>query len=243
MQEGYPEEMRKSIKLVENSREQRLKEKFRRLSLEESEELLFKHHPDYKPGTKRALRIGPSKSLLVPHEVADLLEAQPLISSKDVDLTKIDYDVDVLVIGGGGAGTVAAISAYEEGIKPENILIATKLRWGDSNSMMAQGGIQAADRPEDSPLTHYLDTMGGGHFTNNSELVKALVLDAPKIIKWHEELGVIYDKKEDGEYFELSGGGASRHRMHCAKDYTGMEIMRVLRDYARDLNINVIEFA
>lgn len=239
----YTEEMLKSIELVESTRGQRLKEKFRRLSLEESEELLRKFHPDYRPGTKRALRIGPSKGMQVPHELADLLEATPLINPRDIDLNKIDYDVDVLIIGGGGAGTVAAISAYENGIKSENILIATKLRWGDSNSMMAQGGIQAADRPEDSPLTHYLDTFGGGHFANKSELVKALVLDAPKIIKWHEELGVIYDKKENGEYLELSGGGASRARLHCAKDYTGMEIMRVLRDYARDLNITFVEFA
>jgi succinate dehydrogenase / fumarate reductase flavoprotein subunit len=243
MTNGYPEYMQESLSALEKTRTQRLTQKVRRLSLEEGEKLLKKYHPDYKPGTKRALRIGPSKGLEVPNELAELLESYPLLDYKTIDTSRVDYEVDILIIGGGGAGTVAALWASASGIKPENIIIATKLRWGDSNSIMAQGGIQAADRLEDSPTIHYLDTVGGGHFANKPELVKALVLEATRIIKWHEELGVMYDKTEDGTFIELSGGGASKHRLHCAKDYTGMELMRVLRDTARDLGINVIEFA
>ena len=96
-----------------------------------------------------------------------------------MDLSKIDYDVDILIVGGGGAGTVASLFAYENGVQKDKILIVTKLRHGDANSMMAQGGIQAADRPEDSPALHYLDIYGGGHFENKPELVRALALDAP----------------------------------------------------------------
>ena len=60
-----------------------------------------------------------------------------------IDLTKIAYETDVFIIGGGGAGTAAALTAQENGAK---VLIATKLRHGDANTMMAEGGIQAATK-------------------------------------------------------------------------------------------------
>jgi succinate dehydrogenase / fumarate reductase flavoprotein subunit len=110
----------------------------------------------------------------------------------------------------------------------------TKLRFGDANTMMAQGGIQAADRPEDSPAIHYLDVIGGGHFTNVPELVEVLVMDAPQAIKWLEDLGMMFDKEPDGTMVEVHGGGTSRKRMHSARDYSGAEIMRTLRDEVRN---------
>ncbi|RLE75633.1 MAG: succinate dehydrogenase/fumarate reductase flavoprotein subunit, partial [Thermoprotei archaeon] len=121
---GYPEEFWESIEKVEETRERRLKETFRRLTPEEKEELLEKWHPDYRPEGKRPLRVGPNRGDYVPNEVADLLEAHALIDPKEIDLTDIDYDVDVLVIGGGGAGAVAALWANYSGVPAENILIA-----------------------------------------------------------------------------------------------------------------------
>ncbi len=239
---GYPEYMLESIKMVESTRERRLSTPYPAMTLAERDELLRRCHPDYLQEQKRALALGPSAGMQVNHELANLIEANPLVPA-DLDLSQIDHDVDVLVIGGGGAGTVAAIWAAHEGIHPHNILIATKLRHGDSNSTMAQGGIQAADRENDSPAIHYLDAMGGGHFTNNPDLVRALVADAPKIIDWHQSLGVMYDKDTEGNFVENFGGGTSRRRMHSAKDYTGLEIMRVLRDEARNITIPVVEFA
>jgi len=240
---AYPKEFEKSIRKVEETREERLKKLPERMKEKEKDELLKKWHPDYKPEAKRKLKVGVSKGSIVPNEVADIIEAYPLIKPDEIDLSQVDYEADVLIIGGGGAGTAAALYAYYEGIKPENIIIATKLRHGDSNTIMAQGGIQAADKPNDSPLIHYLDVIGGGHFANKPDLVARLVMDAPLIIKWHEELGVMYDKKPDGEMITIHGGGTSRKRMHSAKDYTGMEIMRVIRDEARNVGIKVLEFS
>ncbi|MET1160449.1 MAG: FAD-binding protein [Thermoprotei archaeon] len=239
---GYPPELRKAIKIVEETRQDRLRQSYRRLSLEEREKLIRQWHPDYKPGTKRPLRIGVNKGTIVYNEVADILEAWPLIDPKDIDLNNIDYDVDVLIIGGGGAAAAAALWSMYSGVKPDSILVATKLRFGDANTVKAQGGIQAADRPVDSPVRHYLDTIGGGHFANKPELVKALVMDGPFIIKWLEDLGVMFDKTGEGEMIEYSGGGASRRRLHCARDYTGLEIMRVLKDEVLNHDINVLEF-
>ena len=239
----YSKEMEKSIKKVEATREKRLKKLPDRMKEQEKTEVLEKYHPDYKPDAKRKLMIGASKGNMVPHEVASIIEAFPLIKSTDIDLTKVDYQTDILIIGGGGAGTTAALYAVSNGIKPENIIIATKLRHGDSNTMMAQGGIQAADKPHDSPVIHYLDVIGGGHYANKPELVEKLVKDAPGIIKWHENLGVMYDKHLDGTMITIHGGGTSRKRMHSAKDYTGMEIMRVIRDETRNIGITVLEFS
>ena len=234
--------MRESIKRVEATRAKRLESgPPSPMTTEEREQILNRFHPDYKLEKKRKLAIGVSAGELVPNEVADMLESHPLFNPADVDLSHIDYDVSVLVIGGGGAGTSAAIFAHQEGIAVEDILVVTKLRHGDSNSIMAQGGIQAADRPEDSPAIHYLDVIGGGHYANKPELVRALVLDAPKIIRWHEDIGVMYDK-QDHKYLEAHGGGTSRMRMHSAKDYTGKAIFNAVRDEFRNLGIPVLEF-
>jgi succinate dehydrogenase / fumarate reductase flavoprotein subunit len=239
---GYPEYMRELIEKVEQTRERRAREVFKPMSMEEREEILRKYHPDYIKEAKRVLRIGPNKGDLLPNEVADLLEAYPVIKARDIDLAHIDYDSDILIIGGGGAGLVAALWACYSGIKPEDILIVQKLRLGDSNSIMSQGGVQAATKPNDSPLIHYLDAIGGGHFTNKPELVRALVSDGPMLIKWLAELGVIFDRDSKGDLLGIHGGGTSRKRMLSCKDYTGMEIVRVLRDEVRNLEIPILEF-
>jgi succinate dehydrogenase / fumarate reductase flavoprotein subunit len=219
--------MEESIHRVAAARPRRLKEIFPRIPEAEREALVNEFHPDYKKEYFRELRIGTNKGSLAPNEIADLLEGNSRIDPDKLNLDNIDYDVDVLVIGCGGAGGAAALLAEENGV---SVLLATKLRLGDANTVGAQAGTQAADRPNDSPILHYLDVMGGGHFTNDPDLVEALVRDAPDAIRWLESLGVNWDKELDGSYHELSGGGTCRSRMHSCRDYTGLEEMRVIRD-------------
>lgn len=237
---AYPPEMLESIKRIEETRETRLKQKMDRITPTDKETLLKKFHPDFKPGTMRELVVGASKGQKTPHEFADLFEAYSKIDPENFDLAKIDYDVDILVIGGGGAGVSAALVAEEKGA---TVLVATKLRLGDANTMMAQGGIQAADRPEDSPVIHYLDVVGGGGFSNVPDLVRTLVMDGPMVISWLEEMGVMFDKETDGTMVEIHGGGTSRKRMHSARDYTGGEIMKTLRDEVKNRDIEIVEFS
>jgi len=244
----YPEYMMKSIKNVEKTRPQRLelvkkygKQVFPAMSEKERDEILNKYHPDYKPKARREVRVGPNKGERLTTKVADMLESHSRIDPKKFDFKKVDHETDVLVIGAGSAGMAAAITAEKNG---SDVLIITKLRLGDSNSMMAQGGIQAADQDDDSPLIHYLDVIGGGHFDNKPELVEALVKDAPKSIQWLENLGVMFDKNPDGSMSVKPGGGTSRSRMHSARDYTGAGICRVLRDevYNKPDKIKYIEY-
>ncbi len=237
---GYPDYMRESIDKVNASRPKRVGVQYPRLTMEQAKEVLHNHHPDFKEEQKRKIRVGPNKGDPANHEFVDVLEAHPAIAPGDVDLDRVDWDVDVLIIGGGGAGCAAALMAQEGGVRT---LLATKLRLGDANTMMAQGGIQAASKPQDSPAIHYLDVIGGGHFTNKPELVEALVRDAPMVLRWHEELGVMYDKHPDGTMYTIHGGGTSRKRMHSAKDYSGGEIMKTLRDEVQNRpDIEVVEF-
>ncbi len=235
----YPAYMEESIRKVEATRQEQLKESLPRLSDEEKTPLLQKYHPDFIEESMRELLVGPNKGDRTPNEIADLLEGNSRINPDKINLNKIDYDVDVLVIGCGGAGASAALLAQENGAK---VLLITKLRLGDANTVGAQAGTQAADRPNDSPAIHYLDTMGGGRFTNIPELVEVLVKDAPSALKWLESLGVNWDKEPDGSMHELSGGGASRRRLHSARDYTGLEEMRVLRDEIKNRQIDYLEF-
>ncbi|MFC2061543.1 FAD-binding protein [Elusimicrobiota bacterium] len=242
---GYTKELKELIKKVEKTRPQRIKEvkagkHYKLLTEDEKEDILHKYHPDYVKEAKKELRVGPNKGEIIPNEVADILESKSCINIKDIDLKKIDYDMDVLVIGGGGAAACAALTACQKGAK---VIMSTKLRLGDSNTMMAEGGIQAADKKSDSPATHFLDTIGGGHFSNDRELLAALVKDAPETLKWLEGLGVMFDKDDDGSMKVLHGGGTSRKRMHSAGDMTGAAIMRTLRDEVKNLDIEILEFS
>ena len=239
---GYPEYMQKSLRLLEKTRPERVGKKFPLMSPDDKQKVLREWHPDFKEGTKRTLNFGPSKGQFMPHEVVNILEAHPVIKPSDIDLNHIDYDVDVLIIGAGGAGLTAALMAQESGVDLDKILMVQKLRLGDANSKMSQGGIQAADRPNDSPIRHFIDIMGGGQYTNKPDLVEVLVKEGPEIIKWHESLGVMYDKNADGTMKVESGGGTSRRRMHSCKDYTGLEITRVLLDEFLSRGIPYREF-
>lgn len=236
----YTADMLESIKLVEATRAQRIGQVFPTMSLEERQKLLNSFHPDYLEEGMREIRVGCCKGMRMPLELAKVIEGRPHVT-EDFDLSQPEYETDVLIIGGGGAGASAALLAEENGAK---VLLVTKLRFGDANTMMAQGGIQAADRPNDSPAIHYLDVIGGGHFANYPDLVEALVKDAPLVIDWLERLGVMFDKLPDGTMMEEHGGGTSRKRMHSARDYSGAEIMRVLRDEVRNRpDIDVMEFS
>ena len=236
----YPIEMQESVRKVEVSRSFRIGETFSRLSFSEKAKLLETYHPDFRMTGKKEIPIGPNKGDLAPKEFVALLGSPSQLDPETIDLEKVDYRADVLVIGTGGAGVTTALFAKENGAE---VLLATKLRLGDSNTIMAEGGIGAATSPEDSPVIHYIDTIVGGRGKNIPELVEALVNDAPFIVEWLTNLGVNFDRLPDGSYFTHMPAGHSRKRSHSVKDITGLEIMRVLCDEIRNKEINVLEFS
>ncbi|MBI4322135.1 MAG: FAD-binding protein [Chloroflexi bacterium] len=232
--------MQASLARLEATRPQRAKQHFARLSPEDKTHLLESHHPDYRSDAFAEILVGKNKGGKAPRELVRLLHGRSLIDPCRIDLSTVDHDVDVLVIGAGGGGATAALFAHESGA---SVLVATKLRLGDSNTTMAEGGIAAAVYPNDTPMMHYVDTMGGGRYANLPDLVSTLVLDAPLIVEWLEGLGVMFDRRPDGDLAATIAGGHSRFRVSSCKDYSGLEVMRVIRDEIRNQAIEVEEFS
>ena len=210
---------------IEASREGRLNAAFPEMTPAETSALLEQFHPDFK-GLERTVRVGPQAGELKGlAEVVDLLEADSPLPGEFAP--KPDIETDVLIIGGGGAGLAAALALQGTGLQ---VLVATKLRVGDANTLMAEGGIQAAVGPDDSPRRHFADTVAGGHGHNNPDLVHRLVQDGVPVIEWLTGLGVHFERDGDLSYRAKPGGGTSVPRVLSCRDVTGLEIMRVLRD-------------
>src|SRR5262245_38797309 len=133
---------------------------------------------------------------------------------------------DVLVVGSGAAGLAAAVSATSSGAR---VAVATKTTLQANNSAKAQGGIQAALGPDDSPEIHAEDVMRSSRDTADPELVAALTGDAPSAIAWLEELGCGFTR-ENGGYRLARCGGATRKRLLQVGDRTGHAITKALRE-------------
>ncbi|MDH5684905.1 MAG: FAD-binding protein, partial [candidate division WOR-3 bacterium] len=144
----YPASMQESIKKLEETRNFRMTQQIPLLAPDAKQDLLKAFHPDYKTEAMRELKVGPNKGDRTPHEFADLFEAYSLLNPTKFKIKKPEIETDVLIIGGGGAGCSAALTAQATGAK---VLLVTKLRVADANTTMAQGGIQGADKVNDSP--------------------------------------------------------------------------------------------
>ena len=192
--------------------------------------LLAAFHPDHGENAGVPLGVGANRGDRCQPDLARLLQSNALID--DVDLAGARLaSTDVLVIGGGGAGCAAALAAAATGAK---VILATKLRLGDSNTVMAEGGIQAAIGADDSPQRHFDDTIKAGHDAADRNLVAQMVLDGPDVVRWLIQLGINFDLTDDkalgGTLRRKRAGGSSAARILSYRDFTGLEMMRVLRE-------------
>jgi len=192
----------------------------------DKDSLLNTYHPDHFRDSIVKLTVGANAGDSCQYQLAKLLQSEAFIDEADLAGTPVT-DVDVLVIGGGGAGCAAALMAAEKGA---SVLLATKLRLGDSNTVMAEGGIQAAIEPEDSVQQHMQDTLRGGHHAGNPELVAALTEDGPDVLRWLIQQGMQFEQTASGDLHTRRAGGMSTPRLVHCRDYTGLEMMRVLRE-------------
>jgi len=201
-------------------------------------QLLKDWHPDHGQHARIPLAVGVNQGDACQPELAQQLHANSLIDDIDIAGAQM-VTTDVLVIGGGGAGCAAALAAAGQGAQ---VILATKLRLGDSNTVMAEGGIQAAVGADDTPQLHFEDTLRAGHFCADPELVAQMVMDGPDVIRWLIQLGMMFDLADGGpiggKLLRKKPGGASAARILSYRDYTGLELMRVLRE-ATDLHAGV----
>jgi succinate dehydrogenase / fumarate reductase flavoprotein subunit len=149
------------------------------------------------------------------------------------------YEYDVLIIGTGGAGLRAAISAKEEGV---SVGLVCKSLLGKAHTVMAEGGVAAALANVDSQdnwKAHFKDTLAGGKFVNNWRMVKIHTQESPESIKELERWGAIFDRTQDGKISQRSFGGHTYKRLCHVGDRTGLEMIRTLQDKCVSLDIDV----
>ena len=142
----------------------------------------------------------------------------------------------VLVIGSGGAGVRAAIEAAGHG---ETLLVSKTLTGKGGCTTMAEGGYNAVLREADSCEIHFEDTLKGGAYLNDRDLVQILVKEAPErmqdLLKW----GAVFDVTDCCEVAQRPFGGQRFPRTCYAGDRTGHEMMSTLIDrlHATDVRI------
>ena len=144
----------------------------------------------------------------------------------------------VLVIGSGGAGVRAAVEAAEYG---DTVLVSKSIAGKGGCTPMAEGGYNAALREGDSCVTHKEDTIRGGAYLNDPELVDILVNEAPE--RFHELVawGAVFDRTGAGEFAQRAFGGARVPRTCYAGDRTGHEMMMTLLERLRSSAVTVLQ--
>jgi L-aspartate oxidase len=145
---------------------------------------------------------------------------------------------DFLIIGSGIAGLTFALKAVKYG----KVTVVTKANLEDTNTRYAQGGIAAVFSEPDNFEKHISDTLIAGGGLCNEAVVRMVVQEAPDRIKDLINLGVTFDKKEDGSYDLAKEGGHTEYRILHHKDRTGESIQKTLMERVRnEPNIEILE--
>ena len=147
--------------------------------------------------------------------------------------------IDVLVIGSGGAGLVAAISAKEAGA---NVKVISKAFATRAQTSMAQGGINASlgNVEEDSIEAHIKDTLKSSQGLADEAAITKLCEEAQDAVEWLDRLGLPFSRTAEGKIAQRRLGGASGIRACYAQDYTGLKILHTLYDRALKMGIEFI---
>lgn len=125
----------------------------------------------------------------------DMAAVTKKVEKEKAQKTEETMEVEVVIIGSGGAGLSAGVSSFEHGAK--NVLIVEKMPFAGGNTLRAGGAMNAVNEEkqkkqgiEDSVELHFQHTFEGGHKVANEALVRVLTSKAPDTVKWLEGLGV-----------------------------------------------------
>ena len=150
-----------------------------------------------------------------------------------------EISTDILIIGAGGAGLRAAISATQQGLK---VAVICKSLLGKAHTVMAEGGIASSLAnvdPEDSWETHFKDTMRGGQMLNNWRMAELLATESPERVFELERWGMVFDRTPDGKILQRPFGAHTYRRLCHVGDRTGLVLIRTLQDKAVSLDVDV----
>ncbi|MGM7702251.1 succinate dehydrogenase flavoprotein subunit [Pseudalkalibacillus sp. Hm43] len=140
---------------------------------------------------------------------------------------------NIIIVGGGLAGLMAAIKSAEAGMHVDLFSLVPVKR---SHSVCAQGGINGAVNTKgegDSPWEHFDDTVYGGDFLANQPPVKAMCDAAPGIIHLLDRMGVMFNRTPEGLLDFRRFGGTQHHRTAFAGATTGQQLLYALDEQVR----------
>ena len=155
----------------------------------------------------------------------DALKAEP----EKPEPQDAEYECDVVVVGGGGAGLASAISAQQNGA---NVIVMEKLDILGGSTNVSEGALNAVDPErqgaqgiEDSVGKFVKQTYEGGHGVGDLELITYLCMNSMDAVRWLESIGVEF-KDEIG-----TATGALWQRSHYPSTPSGNSYIRVFEKY------------
>lgn len=153
-----------------------------------------------------------------------------------------DLTTDILILGSGGAGLMAALHARWLDADVDITLVTKGMLGKTGCTRMVQGGYNVVLNPTDSLQAHFEDTIRGGFFLNDQELAWTLVEDAPKIVlELENRIGCMFDRAADGQIHQKAFAGQTFDRTVHKGDLTGIEIIARLCDQVFHAGIRCID--
>jgi succinate dehydrogenase/fumarate reductase flavoprotein subunit len=152
-------------------------------------------------------------------------------------------ETDVLILGAGGAGLCAALHAADRSPSLSITVVVKGLLGRAGCTRMVQGGYNAVLTAPDSLDAHFLDTLAGGGWINDQELVWTLVVEAPnRVLELESRYGCLFDRTREGRIHQKPFAGQTHDRTIHKGDLTGIEIMnRLSEQVLRRENIRALE--
>src|SRR5882757_4777911 len=139
----------------------------------------------------------------------------------------VTASVDVLVVGGGGAGLRAAIAVVEANPRL-TVAIVSKVYPMRSHTVSAEGGAAGVIAADDTADEHVYDTVSGGDWLCDQDAVEAFVAEAPRELMRLEHWGCPWSRTPDGHIAVRAFGGMKNKRTGIAADKTGFHLLHTL---------------
>ena len=146
--------------------------------------------------------------------------------AKKGDLVEV-FKADVAIIGAGGAGLRAAI-AVAEADPTLKIALISKVYPMRSHTVAAEGGAAAVTQPHDSLEHHFHDTVAGGDWLCEQDVVDYFVAHCTEEMVQMEHWGCPWSRKPDGHINVRAFGGMKIERTWFAADKTGFHMLHTL---------------
>ena len=137
------------------------------------------------------------------------------------------FNADIAIVGAGGAGLRAAIAAAQA--DPSlRIALISKVYPMRSHTVAAEGGAAAVTLPHDSRQHHFDDTVTGGDWLCEQDVVDYFVAHCTEEMVQLEHWGCPWNRKDDGHVNVRAFGGMKIERTWFAADKTGFHMLHTL---------------